>query len=279
MLNNNVVLSRRDDGTAVVLTGLGIGFRAKPGDGVDEAAVSQVFVPENNRDSDAMAAMLAAIPQRFLELTTRVLEATHLRDDWASATVIALADHLSMAVRRVAMAGDTPNPLLVEVSHLYPDEYAASLRILEAVNAELDSPLPESEATAIAMHLVNAGFRTGDLSDTYLMTGVFSQLFEVIDSSFGIRVDQGSVTAARFITHMRYFFVRAAQGAQLREGMSVLLDSLEHSHPEAVDCARRTGVILELRLGTALTEDEVAYLSLHIARLVAEAAPGVDRSS
>ena len=65
----------------------------------------------------------------------------------------------------------------------------------------------------IALHLVNAGFATGDLSFTYQMTGVFTQLFEVLEQAYG-------------------------------------------------------QAVLELRLGEPLTEDEVTYLTLHVARMV-----------
>lgn len=134
-------------------------------------------------------------------------------------------------------------------------------------------PLPHAEATAITLHVVNAAFHTDDLSDTYTMTGLFSQLFNIVDSSLGITMDRTSVNAARFITHMRYFFVRVRNGNQLNEGMSLLRESLEQSHPDAVLCADRLASVLELRLDTELTDDERAYLALHVARLSAEIGP------
>lgn len=125
----------------------------------------------------------------------------------------------------------------------------------EWLRAKAIAPLPDSEATAIAMHLVNAGFRGGDLTQTYRMTGLFSQLFDVIDSALDITIDRNSVNAARFITHMRYFFVRVAQHKQFNEGMGVLRGSLELSHPEAVLCADRLRGVLELCLETELKDD------------------------
>ena len=48
------------------------------------------------------------------------------------------------------------------------------------MNSEIDTPLPESEAIALALHLVNAGFASGDLSQTYRMTGLIQQLIAII---------------------------------------------------------------------------------------------------
>lgn len=275
VLNNNVVLAVKD-GAEVVLTGWGVGFQQKPGNEVDTSKVKQVFVPENNRDADHMASLLAEVPLEYLDISTELIKSVsaELDSPIGSATVVALADHLQMAVKRNELEPELsakPNPLSAEVHHLYPTETRLAGFIVEQTNAWLSGkgidPLPDSETVAIALHLVNAGFRTEDLAETYLMTGVFEQLFEVIDSSFDITIDRQSVNAARFITHMRYFFVRVHNEAQLYDGMSVLRDSLAVSHPDSVACAERLAHILSLRLGSELSSDEQTYLALHVARL------------
>lgn len=282
VLNNNVVLSIKDD-TEVVLTGWGIGFKKKPGDPVEEGKITQTFVPENNRDADHMASLLAEIPLEYLQLATELISsvAEELEAPVGSATVVALADHIQMAVHRRDLDPELaarPNPLSAEVTHLYPTEIRLGRLILDHTNRWLRArglaELPDPEHVAIALHLVNAGFRTNDLAGTYLMTGVFGQLFDVIDSAFGITLDRSSVNAARFITHMRYFFVRVHDGTQLNDGMSVLRTSLAASHPDSTTCAERLAQVLELRLGTALSADEQTYLALHVARLAEDKGTG-----
>ncbi len=65
------------------------------------------------------------------------------------------------------------------------------------------------------MHLVNAGFATGDLSDTYTMTGMIQQLIAIIDGATASRWTAGQRQCGRFITHLRYLFVRIHQHQQL----------------------------------------------------------------
>ena len=276
VLNNNVVLSVNEAGGEVVLTGWGVGFGKKRGDPVDPTEITQTFVPENNRDSDHLGALMAAIPLDYVQLADAlVTSATQKLDmEKTGATVVALADHLQMAVKRQSIdpgLAAMDNPLAVEVGHLYPGELEVAREMLNRVNDWLrdrgETPLPATEQTAIALHLVNAGFRTEDLAETYRMTGVFTQLFDVIESAYDITIDPNSMNAARFITHMRYFFVRAHKNEQLDEGMAVLRDSLQVSHPEAVNTADRLANVLELRLGVDLSPDEVTYLALHVARL------------
>ncbi|UDL75395.1 PRD domain-containing protein [Corynebacterium uberis] len=286
VFNNNVVLAARDNAgatgepTEVVLTGRGLGFQARPGDEVDHTRVVRTFVPDPGRDSDHLAAMAAAVPADYLELAAELAEQaaadTQLGVRLGAGAVFALADHLHMAVRRAAATNPSAqpldHPLASEVRHLYPRELAVATQMLTYTNAWLPAGthLADAEAVAIALHLVNAGFAAGDLRVTYAMTGVFSQLFDVIEQALDIQVDRADLSAARFITHMRCFFARAARGEQLDEGMGMLADALALTRPRAVACAARLAEILQLRLGVELTADERSYLALHVARLGGE---------
>jgi beta-glucoside operon transcriptional antiterminator len=39
------------------------------------------------------------------------------------------------------------------------------------------------------------------------------------------------------------------------------------SYPEAMDCAQKLATIVELRFDVNLTDDEIAYLALHVYRV------------
>lgn len=51
-------------------------------------------------------------------------------------------------------------------------------------------------------------------------------------------------------------------------GPSTLSKAIREAYPEAYATALKLQAVLELRLGTPLTEDEVTYLTLHVARMV-----------
>ncbi|WP_104108547.1 PRD domain-containing protein [Arthrobacter sp. N199823] len=274
VFNNNVVLAREASGERreVILTGRGLGFQAKPGQKVDPTAVIRTFVPEDGRSPDSLGAMVASLSPEILALADKALEAGRTEMDIRRSAVltVALADHLSFAIKRLQNGIEFEYPLQAEVSHLYPAELRAARRILAYVNATLDSPLADGEAVSITMHLVNAGFTAGDLSFTYQMTGVFAQLFDVLEQANGQPIDRDTVNSARFITHLRYFFVRAASGKQLEEGAGKLGSAIRDSYPGAYSTALKLQSVLELRLGDPMTEDEATYLTLHVARLMDE---------
>ena len=249
VFNNNVVLAK-DGAREVIVTGRGLGFQAKPGQRVDDAKIVRVFVPADGRDPDHIAELLSEIPPEIIRLVTDAMTATGLAEQAESqpTLVMALADHITGAVQR-----------------------AQASRLVNELNRHLNGVLPGSETVALALHLVNAGFANGDLSDTYKMTGVIQQMLTIIEQTYGVSLDQHSVNVGRFITHLRYLFVRIHQGKQLDKEPEPIIASIRQSYPKAMQCAQTIGTVASLRLGSNLTEDEVAYLALHVAWVVADA--------
>lgn len=269
VFNNNVVLARPEAGGEVIATGRGIGFQARPGDAVDPARVVKVFVPSDGRDPDTLATMLSAIPPELVQLTDEVLAGARatLGEKLGISVVVAVADHLNFALHRARQGIELEFPLEAEIAHLYPHELAAAQAMVAAFNERLDTAIPAEEAVPLAMHLVNAGFSTGDLSETYQMTGVFRQIFDVVSNAYGQEVNAAGISAARFITHLRYFFVRVREQRQLADGHSALLPTVRAAYPSAYACALKIQSVLELRLGHPITDDEVVYLTMHVRRL------------
>jgi len=268
VFNNNVVLAKSSSGE-VIATGRGIGFQAHRGDTVPQEKVQRVFVPTDGRDPDHLAEMLAFIPARHIAVVSEALEEVdpvgQLKDKITLIT--ALADHLGFAIQRAKDHEPMVYPLKSEVENLYPDEYRLAQAVIAAVNRKIEVELPDSESVAIALHLVNAGFASGDLSYTYQMTGVIQQMLEVISSHYGVPLDSSTMSVARFITHLRYLFVRLARGDQLVDEKSQLADHIFTLYPDAAGCVEQIVSIIELRFDTELTKEEIAYLTLHVARL------------
>ncbi|MEA5118282.1 MAG: PRD domain-containing protein [Propionicimonas sp.] len=271
IFNNNLVLALDNTGREVILTGRGLGFQARPGQVADPARIVRVFVPSDGRDPDHLAELLADIPPEQLQLVAAALTEAGLDKLVGNpALLIALADHVGFALRRQAMGMEVEYPLLAEVQHLYAEEYSRAQQLLAALNRMSEAELPPSEAVGLALHLVNAGFSTGDLSYTYTMTGIIQQMVAVIEQSFGLTLDPGSVSVGRFVTHLRYLFVRIHNHRQLDQQHSGVGVAIRQAYPEAAECAVRVARVLELRLDATLTEDELSYLALHIARVAAD---------
>lgn len=264
VFNNNVVLARRGN-DEVIVTGRGLGFKAHHGDDIEPARVAQVFTPSLGRDPDHLAIMLAALSPDYIDKVVAALGKVGV--DAELTLVVALADHIQSAVKRTRAGHHISYPLRAEVEHLYPEDYRRSTQVLAVINAELETPLPDEEAIALALHLVNAGFASGDLSQTYRMTGLIQQLIAIIGEFLGTELDSEEVTVARFITHLRYLFVRMQQNKQLSAEHSAIGRAIVEAYPRASECAKILANIIELRMDDPLTDDEISYLALHVARL------------
>lgn len=269
VFNTNVVLARDAGGREVVLTGRGLGYQARPGQEVDEAKVLRTFVPEAGSSPESFAAMLATISPEHVQVVDRALAPVwaELRREPSSTTVLALADHLSFAIKRAQRGITGTFPLRAELAHLYPRELFWGERIVAAVNDELGIDLPRDEAVPIALHLVNAAFNSDNLALTHRMTKVLSQVLDMVEATIGQPLDRDSLNVARFITHLRYFFVRVHSQRQLADDPLSFLDAVRTGYPDAYRCARHVREVLEMRLGQPITDDETAYLTLHVARL------------
>ncbi|WP_138418796.1 PRD domain-containing protein [Sinomonas gamaensis] len=272
VLNNNAVLAVDDDSRDLVVIGRGLGHGRKPGDEVLREAADQVFVAAENANLERLSRFLDDIPLECLKAAGEVaaLAGERLGLRVSQALVVPLADHLGFAVERQQEGIPAQFPLAWEVSQLYPKELATGREALELIAASLGVRLHPDEAVALAMHFVNAQFATPGVDKAMQMTEVIAQAFALVDRTFGITVDQQSMNAARFVTHLRYLFSRVASGKQISEESTVLVDAITESRPEAVVCAAKIQYLLEMGLDASLTRDEVAYLALHVARLVAD---------
>ena len=272
ILSNNAVIAELD-GAEVVAMGPGLGFRHKRGTEVPDTEVERVFRPGPAHPLDQLSAFLAELPGDHLEAALAIcdLAAAELSIRIGQGLVIAIADHLSFALRRHADGINVTYPLAWEISQLYPEHTAVGRQALNLIEQRLGTRLPEAEAVSFAMHLINVQATSSphSLPGARQLTLV-GQIFDVIDSTFGVTVDRDSMSAARFITHLRYVFARIDRQAQLTDTPTGLLHSIMENFGEAVACAHRIGYLIRLGLGADVTTDEVAFVALHVARLASD---------
>jgi beta-glucoside operon transcriptional antiterminator len=219
VLSNNALLALCSDGTRKVLLGRGIAFGRRLGDRLDPCLASEAFVPDGTYPIAQLAAFVSETPIEVIAVARRVVGLAEERAavKGSQALLLGLADHLHFAAERARQGIAVEYPLRWEVAQLYPQEVVVGRAAVELASAELGVPIPADEATAVAMHLVNAQFASADLSATAAMTERLTMLVDVVTAAMGIRPAEDSVTVARFVTHLRYLFARRASGAQITQ--------------------------------------------------------------
>lgn len=269
VLNNNAAIADDDAGERVVVLGKGLGHGRRPGDDVDAGLIDQTFFAGPSHTLERLAAVVSDISLDVMECAARIGELAHerLQVRMTQALVLPLADHLSFAVRRMREGVEVDYPLRWEIAQLYPRELAIGRDGVALANRALGIRLPPDEATSIALHIVNAHFATDGLQSTISMTARIRQVLDIVSAALDMPLAEGEMNVSRFVTHLRYLFVRLDSGAQFTDDNPQMLEGIRSAHPQAYACAQRVRAVLALG-GSPLTDDETVYLSLHIARLI-----------
>ncbi|MDF2046985.1 MULTISPECIES: PRD domain-containing protein [Microbacterium] len=271
VFNNSVVLAVDRRGIEQILMGRGVGFHVRAGSTVDMRLVEKRFTPGPSASVERIVALLRDIPSKHLALADEVLRVARgiLGKGIGGHVLLPLADHISFALRRVA-EGTTPidYPLRWEVRQLYPAEAAVGKRALDIIEHRTGMRLPDQEAIPLALHFVNAQLGDADVKAALQMTQVLSQTLDIVQSTFGLAIDEESAPVARFVTHLRFLFAREQSGRIVAgDGDDSLLEALRASRPDAYAAAQRIADLFAARFDRALSTDEVLYLTLHVSRL------------
>lgn len=265
VFNNNIVLVTDGDAERLLI-GKGIGFGRKPGTPLGEVAVEveKVFVIEQPEKQQQFRQLIETndpgfidfcedlILQIFRELQTELDERIH----------IGLLDHLAMTIRRLRKGDEIVNPFLAQTKVLYPREYRVATQIAARIDAEYGVSVPPGEAGFIALH-IHSAVRGVALSDTLRSNRISAVVVQRI-REWGIEVDEGSIEYARFLSHLRYTMERTLKGGTVEDGLA---KAIAAQYPESNELARELRVLLEKELKSAVSDAEVAFLTVHLERL------------
>lgn len=270
VLNNNVIQAVDDKGKQYVLMGRGIGHRTGPGVPVAERLIEQTFISEGGHHGlQRLAEFVNDTPLDQLLVAGEAVALAHrdLGITPSQSLLLPLADHLSYAIQRAAEGTQVGFALRWELRQIYPAEVKVGEQIVALVRERLGIELPEGEAVAFALHLVSAQFASPDFAKAAKMTELIQDAFAIIGDQCGRSIDQESLAGSRFVTHLRFLIARTESSTPSR-AVPAFLTSVGETWPQAADCARQLQTRFEKGLGRQLNYDDVAYLTLHVARLI-----------
>lgn len=272
VLNNNVVLAFNESDQEMVVMGRGIAFQKHPGDEIEEDKIEKTFVPEGQDVMEHLLTLYRDIDPDILEGATNVIKYAQgvLRARLSNHIYLTLPDHLSYAISRAKERLDIKSPLTWEIKRFYKIEHEIGLKALELVEKNLNIQLPETEAAAIALHIVNARQDEQDLQVTIKMTEMVQDILNIVSYYYGTTFNEESFQYTRFITHLQYFARRLLQQERKESGDNFLYEQVKHKYEKAFKCTERINEYLSNTQRTMLTTDEQLYLAIHIQRVTTE---------
>ncbi len=277
-INNNVAMAQDAQGNELVVFGKGVGFPPMPYELEDESSIQRVF---HHVDSDLIATISSIAPEVIAAALDIVkLAAEELDCELNANLYLPLADHLQFSTDRLTQGVVMENPLAPEIPFVYPHEYEIGVKGLQIMREHTGVNLPQDEACAIALHIVNAesagGSYSSNMQSVMQDVEVIDGIVALLEREMGTSFDRSSYNYRRFAAHLRYLIKRLKRGDEWREEDATLLDQISKDFPHAYQLARAVEAHLKKTKHWRLSNEEILYLMLYINRFHGEARDSAD---
>lgn len=267
VFNNNVAMVTSDDGSELIVIGRGLCFGRHAGDAIDEASIEKTYAlqegtSQDSRTIDRLAHLLESIPTVNLVISEDIVQMLRreLNVDINDKILIALADHISLALERERKGVSCENPLLLEIQQFYRKEYALAGRALQIIKEYMGIQMSEEEQGFITLHIVNATMP--QRSDRL-----------IVSKRYATTLDDTSLPYERFVRHLQFFAQRALDPTAGQINGDALFRIDETAYPCAFSCADAIAAHLSSTYNVVVTDAEKSYLAYHIVNLLGE--PGL----
>lgn len=266
-INNNVAVCTDGNGQELIALGRGIGFPKTPYELTDLSKINMTFY----RVSSQTVQMLTTISEDVIMVSSKIVQLaqTKLQNQFSTNVVFSLADHISFAIERIKKNEIFDFSLSYDIQHLYPKEYDVGLKALQYVKEDLKIIFPKAEATAIAMHFINAREVSSQNISKSNTDNTLNLIIGTIEDQFNIKIDKKSFAFNRFKIHLQYFLKRIESNKQIHDEISVQLiqDMMENNY-QIFKCGKEIVAQLNEKYRTEITDDEMFYLMIYIQRIM-----------
>ncbi|MDX5710871.1 PRD domain-containing protein [Clostridioides difficile] len=269
VLNSSVVLVHDTKDNEFILLGKGIGYGKKTGEYICGSNDNQMFVPVENTKSKQFLELMDDIPVDILKITQEIIVEAEklLNSSFNKNLYLILADHFNFAIERMRKGIKITNRVFWEIKNYYPNEFKVGMVAIYMVEERLGIQLPEEEAANIAFHFANAMASDGNSYDTIKYAKVIGEIINIFVFSLNRTLDKKSMHYMRFITHIKFFVERFFSDSMLSSGDDLLFNQMKRSNPKEMLIALKVRDLLEKKYGKKLTNEEIAFLVVHIARV------------
>lgn len=266
--NNNVAMVE-DEGVERIAIGRGITFGRSRGDELDTSAVEKVFTLDDPDSLNRLERLIKGIPSEYLSVAEDIVAMlrAELGSDVDDNVLIALTDHISMAIERERAEVPCDNPLLMETRRFYKKELALALRAQDIIEDRLGIRVSEGEVGFITLHIVNATMQQR-ADHLMLSISMINEILGIVAEAFDLVYDEESIQYERFLRHLQFFAQRVLDKSVVQSEDTFLFHLGKDQYPAAFECTERIGEHVASTYGCAVADAEKGYLVYHIMNLV-----------
>ncbi|PKM57298.1 MAG: antitermination protein BlgG [Firmicutes bacterium HGW-Firmicutes-3] len=267
IMNNNVIWVQDAKNKAeTVLIGKGIGFGVKPGQQVEipRDAIDKVFITYDQKTMKDYIALAESIDSNIMEVCTEIIIYAEEKLGKLSHRVYpVLTDHIAFAIERLKSQMVIQNPFLMEIKGIYQDEFEIGLRAQSMILKKIGIDITEDEVGFIALHL-NAARENKEVKEIMKNTRLIKTVIDNIEAALDYKVDMDSFTYQRLVSHIKGSIERARLGQTIK---NPLLESIKIEFANSYGIAAKIRTTVETELSIKISDDEVGYMAIHIARI------------
>lgn len=268
IINNNIVSALDADGKEVIVMGRGLGFGMKAGREIPQAKIEKIFRLDSQNSMDRFKELLSNLPLEHIQVSSEIISyaKTVLNRSLNQNIYITLTDHINFAVERFRQKIRFSNPLLNEIRAFYKEEYLIGEYAVALIERRVGVRLPVDEAGFIALHVVTAEYNTA-MRETIDITNLIQKVVKIVTEYFGMSLDETSLNYQRFVTHLRFLAQRIVAGELLDSGSPEFNRLISEMYPEEYECSLKLREYIKDAYSHDVTEEETAYLAVHIRRI------------
>lgn len=268
VLNTNAVLAKDQNDEEIVLLGIGIGFKHRVGDDVEEHKIEKRFVLKDKKYQNHFQELLGSISQEYIMVAEQIIslgvELHHM--ELNESIHISLADHIHTAVDNFKNNILLPNSLLLDIRQFYQNEYEVAKQGLTLIKAAFGCEFPDDEAGYIAMHFVNAQYGKENMNIKKTIQFV-KEVNSIVFRELGTSVDENSLSYYRYMTHLKFFAQRVMTDYHYSDGTGSIFDALLIQYRKEYACARKIEKFVKEKYNYKVGRDEMLYLTVHLSHL------------
>jgi len=268
ILNNNAIVVK-DQGEEKIVMGSGIAFQKKKNDPVDPSRIEKIFVMKDESKHRKLEEILSTLPEEHIEVSEQIIS----RAEKELGVVInehihiALTDHLSFALDRLANGMVIQNTLLNEIKVLYPKEFQIGLFAKTLIRQKLGIEIPDDEVGYIALHIHTAKINAGEMARTLNITAMIRDIVNIVEDCLKIEIAEASVAYERLVTHLRFAVQQGESAEPFHDLAPEMVPIIKENFPESYRCAEKAGQFVASEYDVGFQDTELAYIAMQIQRI------------
>lgn len=262
--NNGLLVMDLDSKQEYIFLGKGVGFGKKVNQNVNtiENAKAYRFTEEQSRQDSIHT--IKSISPVFIEIAGNIIEEAERKFGAVDNNILlALADHIAFAIKRMQEGVELKNPFAKEIKVLFEEEYSVAKMGKEFIKEKIGIEINDDEVGYITLH-VHTALTREHVVQSMDIARMIQEGIQKIETELGTMLDDETISYTRLLTHMKFMILRVINGEKLHLDMtSYVLDNF----PASFELAKRICKEFENMTKKPFPDIEISYFAIHIERV------------